>query len=131
MTKKIMVVDDSVSIRMLLSLTLTGAGYDVVEAVDGEDALEKLKSAHFDMLIVDINMPHIDGIELIRQVRTDVRHKFIPIFMLTTESHSLKRHEGKAAGATGWITKPFRAVQLLTIIDNYLEGVLKPSKPPP
>ncbi len=120
MTKVIMTADDSASVRQMVSFTLRQAGYDVVEAVDGEDALTKLRSNKVNILVTDLNMPKMDGIELIRQVRNDARYKFMPIIMLTTESQVSKKQEGKAAGATGWIVKPFRPEQLLAVIKKVL-----------
>ncbi|OQX27008.1 MAG: two-component system response regulator [Desulfobacteraceae bacterium IS3] len=121
MGKLIMTVDDSASIRMMVSFTLKNAGYDVIEAVDGLDALNKLSgTARVRMMIVDLNMPKMNGIDLIRAVRANADYKFIPIVMLTTESQFLKKQEGKAAGATGWIVKPFKPQQLLTVIKKVL-----------
>lgn len=116
MAGKIMVVDDSASIRQLVGFTLKNAGYDVVEASDGRDAVSKLSGNRVGMLITDLNMPNMDGIELVRKVRGDASHKFIPIIMLTTESQDAKKQEGKAAGATGWIVKPFKPDQLLAVV---------------
>lgn len=117
MGKQILIVDDSSSMRQLLGFTLKGAGYDVVEAVDGQDALSRLSGAPaVGMIITDLNMPKMDGIALIRAVRTGSSHKFIPIIMLTTESQDSKKQEGKAAGATGWIVKPFQTEQLLAVV---------------
>jgi len=95
---------------------LSEAGYDVVEAVDGEDAVSKLSSKSVNVLITDLNMPKVDGIELIRRVRAMPAYKYIPIIMLTTEFNGDKKNEGKAAGATGWIIKPFRPEQLLAVV---------------
>jgi two-component system, chemotaxis family, chemotaxis protein CheY len=116
MGKLIMTVDDSASVRQMVSFTLKGAGYEVVEAVDGRDALAKLKGIRIQMMITDLNMPNMDGIELIRAVRADSVHKFTPIVLLTTESQDTKKKEGKAAGATGWIVKPFKPEQLLAVV---------------
>jgi two-component system, chemotaxis family, chemotaxis protein CheY len=121
MPKVILTVDDSRSIRQMVSFTLTQAGYEVVEAVDGRDALTKLAATKIDMVITDLNMPNLDGIELIREVRKQTNHKFIPILMLTTESQDTRKQEGKAAGATGWIVKPFNAVQLVDVIKKVLK----------
>jgi len=118
--KTIMTVDDSASIRQMVSFTLKQAGYDVVEAVDGEDAMKKLRASGVNMLVTDLNMPNMDGIELIRQVRQEPRYKFMPIIMLTTESQTAKKQEGKAAGATGWIVKPFKPEQLLAVVRKVL-----------
>lgn len=116
MSKKIMTVDDSPTIRQMLSLALKGAGYEVVEAENGKDALSKLESEKVNMLITDLNMPQMDGIELIRCVRQSPGLRFLPIIMLTTESHETKRQQGKAAGASGWIVKPFKPEQLLKVV---------------
>jgi two-component system chemotaxis response regulator CheY len=114
--KKIMTVDDSATIRQMVALTLRDAGYEVIEAVDGRDALERLAKESVDMLISDLNMPNLDGVALIRAVRQQPANRFIPIIMLTTESHDSKKQEGKAAGASGWIVKPFKAEQLLGVV---------------
>ena len=118
--KTIMTVDDSASMRQLISLTLTQAGHKVIEAVDGRDALTKLGSTTPDMVIADLNMPNMDGIELIRQARALPKLKFTPIIMLTTESQDQKKQEGKAAGATGWLVKPFRPEQLAGVVNKLL-----------
>ncbi len=107
MAKVIMTADDAASVRQMVSFTLEKAGYEVTEAVNGIDALKKITSSAIDMLITDLNMPAMDGIELIRKVRAIPHVKFIPIIMLTTESQAAKKQEGKNAGATGWIVKPF------------------------
>ena len=120
MAKTIMSADDSPSMRQMVSFTLKEAGYEVVEACDGQDALTKLKTKKIDMLITDLNMPKIDGIELIRQVRQMPEYKFIPVIMLTTESDSNKKAEGKAAGATGWLVKPFNPPQLTAVVKKVL-----------
>ncbi|HTX99165.1 MAG TPA: response regulator [Bacteroidota bacterium] len=121
MGKIIMTVDDSASIRQMVSFTLSSAGYEVVEAVDGKDALTKLGDSTVDMVITDLNMPNMDGVELIRQVRGQSKHKFIPILMLTTESQDARKKDGKAAGATGWIVKPFNATQLVDVVKKVLK----------
>lgn len=120
MAKVIMTADDSASVRQMVSFTLKQNGYDVVEAVDGQDALTKLSSQKVDMLITDLNMPNMDGIGLIRGVRAGTLNKFIPIIMLTTESQDSKKGEGKAAGATGWIVKPFKPEQLIAVVKKVL-----------
>ena len=120
MGKTIMTVDDSASIRQMVGFTLKGAGYDVVEAVDGRDALSKLNNSPLHMVITDLNMPNLDGIGLIGEFRKKPAYKFIPIVMLTTESQDAKKQEGKAAGATGWIVKPFKAEQLLAVVRKVL-----------
>ncbi|MDT8347686.1 MAG: response regulator [Flavobacteriaceae bacterium] len=109
----ILAVDDSASMRKMVSFTLRAAGYDVEEAVDGVDALEKAQTRKFDCVVTDVNMPNKDGITLIRDLRALPDYKFIPMLMLTTESGIEKKQEGKAAGATGWMVKPFNPDQLL------------------
>ncbi len=115
MNKMIMTADDSRSVRQMVSFTLQQAGYDVLEAVDGQDALKKVNGSSIGMVFTDLNMPNMDGIELIRHLRTKPKCRFIPIIMLTTESQAAKKMEGKAAGATGWIVKPFKPEQLLAV----------------
>lgn len=121
MSKTIMAVDDSVSIRQMVGFTLTRAGYEVLEAEDGVDAVNKLKGKTIHMMITDLNMPNVDGIELIKQIRSRPEYKFMPIIMLTTESQEDKKQAGKAAGATGWIVKPFKPDQLLSVIKKVLK----------
>lgn len=119
MSKTIMTVDDSASVRQMVSLTLKDAGYTVIEACDGKDALAKL-AGQIDLIITDLNMPNMDGIELIRNVRASAQYKFTPVVMLTTESQASKKEEGKSAGATGWIVKPFKPDQLLAVAKKLL-----------
>jgi len=116
----IMTVDDTTSMRQMVSFTLTDAGHQVVEAKDGEEALELAKRGAFDAFIVDINMPRMDGITLVKELRSLPNYKFAPILMLTTESQDAKRQEGKAAGATGWLVKPFNPEQLVNIVQKVL-----------
>jgi len=118
--KTIMTADDSASVRQMVSFTLRQHGYDVVEAVDGRDALHKLGAGTVDMLITDLNMPNLDGIGLIKGARALASCRFIPIVMLTTESQDSKKQEGKAAGATGWIVKPFQPDQLISVVRKVL-----------
>jgi len=120
MSKTILTADDSASMRQMISYTLRDAGYDVVEAVDGCDALVKLAASAPHMLITDLNMPNMDGIELIRRVRALPQCKYIPIVMLTTESQDTRKQEGRAAGASGWIVKPFRTEQLVMVVKKLL-----------
>lgn len=120
MSKTIMTVDDSASVRQMVSFTLKEQGYQVIEAVDGQDGLAKLNGQKVDMVITDLNMPNLDGIGLIRGVRSNAATKFVPIIMLTTESQDSKKQEGKAAGATGWIVKPFKPEQLLAVVKKVL-----------
>ena len=117
---KILAVDDSASMRQMVSFTLKGAGYEVIEAVDGADALKKAQGGPVNLVITDVNMPNMDGISLIKELRALPDYKFTPILMLTTESGSDKKQEGKAAGATGWIVKPFNPDQLLSTIKKVL-----------
>ncbi len=117
---KILAVDDSASMRQMVSFTLQGAGYEVVEACDGQEALNKAKQNQVDLVLSDVNMPVMDGIALIKQLRTLPTYKYTPILMLTTESATDKKSEGKAAGATGWIVKPFNPDQLLNTIKKVL-----------
>ena len=119
MSRTIMTVDDSASVRQMVSLTLKDAGYSVIEACDGKDALAKL-SGTVDMIVTDLNMPNMDGIEFIRNVRASAQYKFVPIVMLTMESQADKKEQGKAAGATGWIVKPFKPDQLLAVAKKLL-----------
>ena len=116
MAKIIMTVDDSTSVRQMVSFTLKQEGYEVIEAVDGLDALQKLKTANIDLLITDLNMPNCDGLTLIKEVRAMPQFKFVPILFLTTESGDEKKGLGKTAGATGWIIKPFKPEQLLSVV---------------
>ena len=116
----ILAVDDSASMRQMISFTLKGAGYDVVEAVDGVDGLNKAKQTSVNLVITDVNMPNMDGISLIAELRKLPSYKFTPLLMLTTESAPEKKQAGKAAGATGWIVKPFNPDQLLGTVQKVL-----------
>ncbi len=120
MGKKIMTVDDSASVRMMVEFTMKAAGYEVLEAVDGQEALEKLDGEEVQLVIVDVNMPRMDGIELVSRLRAHPRYRFTPILMLTTESQESRKKEGKDAGATGWIIKPFNPQQLLDVVKKVL-----------
>jgi two-component system chemotaxis response regulator CheY len=116
----ILAVDDSASMRQMVAFTLKGAGYNVVEAVDGVDALAKAKAQAFDCVVTDVNMPNKDGISLIKELRALPNYKFTPMLMLTTESGMDKKQQGKEAGATGWIVKPFNPDQLLKTIKKVM-----------
>ncbi|MBQ0162748.1 MAG: response regulator [Treponema sp.] len=118
--KKILAVDDSVSIRTSISFVLKQEGYDITEAVDGVDGLAKAKADKFNLIITDINMPNMDGIEMIKQLRQTDGYKFTPIIALTTENQESKMQEGKAAGATGWIVKPFTSEKLIAIVKKII-----------
>lgn len=120
MNKRILSVDDSTSIRQLVQFTLEKEGYEVLLAVDGRDALDKVKQGPVDMVITDLNMPNVDGIELIKALRADPAFRFTPIVMLTTESAAEKKDSGKSAGATGWIVKPFKPEQLIAVVKRLL-----------
>jgi len=119
--KKILTVDDSASVRQMVSFTLRGAGYDLAEAVDGKDGLGKVSSGKFDLIVTDLNMPNMDGIEMIAAIRKLPGYAFIPILMLTTESQAEKKDAGRKAGATGWIVKPFNTEQLLTVVHRLVK----------
>ena len=116
----ILAVDDSASMRQMVAFTLKQAGYDVVEAEDGQRALSAAKSKAFNLVISDVNMPVMDGLALIKELRTLPDYKFTPILMLTTEAGSDKKQQGKAAGATGWIVKPFNPEQLVSTVKRVL-----------
>ena len=116
----ILAVDDSASMRQMVVMTLKGAGYDVVEAVDGAAALQLAKSKSFNLVLTDVNMPRMDGIALTRELRALPAYKFTPILTLTTESGADKKQEGKAAGATGWLVKPFNPEQLISTVKRVL-----------
>ena len=118
--KTVMTVDDSVTIRQMVAMVLRGGGFEVVEASDGGDALSKLKGREVHLFLSDINMPGMNGLEFTRQLRAIPQYKFVPILLLTTESHPEKKQEGKAAGATGWIVKPFNAEQLLATVKKVI-----------
>lgn len=115
MRKRILTVDDSRTIRDMVAFTLKGAGFDVSEAEDGRKALDLLKSTTVDLIITDLNMPNMDGVALIRSLRADPRHRATPILMLTTEGDPAKKAEGRNAGATGWIVKPFAPDKLIDV----------------
>jgi two-component system chemotaxis response regulator CheY len=119
--RRILTVDDSASIRQMVSFTLTKAGYEVAEAVDGRDGLEKTGRQKFDLVVTDLNMPRMDGIEMIAAVRKVAGYAFTPILMLTTESQAEKKDAGRKAGATGWIVKPFNAEQLVAVVQKLVK----------
>jgi two-component system chemotaxis response regulator CheY len=118
--RTIMIVDDSPSMRMLLKIALDDLGYGVMEAEDGMQALERLSAADPDLLLTDINMPRLDGFGLIERVRAQDRHRHLPILVLTTESSDEKKQRARAAGATGWIVKPFHPDKLAAAIRRVL-----------
>lgn len=116
MDKTVMVIDDSGSFRTVVRLALQKAGYGVVEAVDGQDAVSKLDGRKYNLIVCDVNMPNMDGLTFLRHVKTVANYKFTPVIMLTTESQEAKIAEGKAAGARAWITKPFQPSQLIEAV---------------
>jgi two-component system chemotaxis response regulator CheY len=120
MAKKILVVDDSESIRQLVSHTLKSVGYDVLEGVDGADALLKITGQKIHLIICDVNMPNLDGISFVREIKKLDDYKFIPIIMLTTESQENKKLQGQAAGAKAWVIKPFKPDQLLGVVSKLI-----------
>jgi two-component system chemotaxis response regulator CheY len=121
MARKVLIVDDSMVMRQMVAFTLEGAGFEVVAAQDGQDALDKLGSHTVDLIMTDLNMPVMDGITFIGNARTLPGSKYIPILMLTTESQPEMRQRGKAAGATGWLVKPFDPPKLLAVITKVLQ----------
>jgi two-component system chemotaxis response regulator CheY len=120
MGKTVLIVDDSASMRQLVSFALKDAGYDVITAVDGKDALEKLGGTKVDMIVTDLNMPNMDGITLIKNIRSSTANKFTPVVMLTTESQDSKKQEGRTAGASGWMVKPFKPEELIQVIKKFV-----------
>lgn len=120
--KTILAVDDSNSLRQMVVFTLKQAGYDVVEAADGNEALSRAQSQNTDLVLTDVNMPGKDGITLVRDLRALPGYRFTPILVLTTEAGPEKKQEGKEAGATGWLVKPFSPEQLLSTVQRVLGG---------
>jgi two-component system chemotaxis response regulator CheY len=122
MTKLVLTVDDSRTIREMVSFTLKGAGFDVIEAEDGQLALKAIVGKKPDLIITDLNMPNMDGLTLIRELRAQNDFKSIPILMLTTEQGDDKKAEGRSAGATGWIVKPFKGDAVLATFKKLVTG---------
>ncbi|TNC99786.1 MAG: two-component system, chemotaxis family, response regulator CheY [Gallionellaceae bacterium] len=120
MAKTVLSVDDSSSIRQMVSFTLKSAGYEVIEAVDGQDGLDKAKSKTVDLVLTDQNMPRMDGLTLIKSLRSMPNYKSVPILMLTTESGDTMKSQGRAAGATGWLVKPFDPAKLLEVVKKVI-----------
>lgn len=120
MTAKILTVDDSASIRLTTRVALSNAGYTVTEAVDGKDGLTKLQAGSYDLVVTDLNMPVMDGLTMIRELRKLPAHTGVPVIFLTTESDGEIKAQAKAAGATGWLTKPFDPENLVKIARKVL-----------
>lgn len=120
MPRTALIVDDSVTVRQMVSFALKQAGFVVIEAVDGQDGLERLNAQRVDLIVTDLNMPRVDGITFIRNLRARPASKHTPVLMLTTESQESKRLEGRAAGATAWMVKPFHPDKLLMVIGKVL-----------
>ncbi len=118
--RSILAVDDSASMRKMVSFTLTGAGYHVVEAVDGQDAWEKAQAHSIDLVLTDQNMPNLDGIGLTKKLREPPKFKTVPILILTTESSDQMKQLGRGAGATGWLVKPFDPARLIEVIQKVI-----------
>ncbi len=118
MGKKILIVDDSASVRQVVGIALRGAGYEVIEASDGSDALIKLDGQKIHLIITDVNMPRMDGITFVKEAKKLPAYKFTPIVMLTTESAEAKKNEGRAAGAKAWVVKPFQPAQMLAAVSK-------------
>ncbi|WP_020593099.1 response regulator [Kiloniella laminariae] len=119
MALKVLAVDDSKTMRDMVSFTLRSAGHDVIEASDGRDALSKLMgSGRVDLVITDVNMPNMDGLALVKEIRANPTHRLTPILVLTTEADGAKKEEGRAVGATGWIVKPFNPEKLLQVVQK-------------
>jgi two-component system chemotaxis response regulator CheY len=118
MAKTIMIVDDSLSIRQVVGIALKQAGYDVIEGTDGSDALAKLHGQKINLVISDVNMPNMDGISFVRELKQRPAYKFTPVIMLTTESQEEKKLQGQAAGAKAWMVKPFKPEQLLNAVQK-------------
>lgn len=120
MGKTVLTVDDSASIRQMVAFTLNSVGYEVVEAVDGMDGMDKAKSRGFDLVLTDQNMPRMDGLNLIKSLRAMPAYRSVPILMLTTESSDVMKQQGRAAGATGWLVKPFDPQRLIEVVKKVI-----------
>ncbi len=120
MAKTILIIDDSTSLRQVVNITLTNAGFEVIEACDGKDALTKLDGRKIHLMVCDVNMPNMDGISFLKVAKEDARYKFTPIIMLTTEAGEEKKKEGQAAGAKAWMVKPFKPEQMLAAVSKLI-----------
>ena len=120
MSKTILIVDDSSSVRSVVGIALKSAGYDVIDACDGKDALSKMTGQKIHLIVSDVNMPNMDGISFVKAVKKLPNYKFTPICMLTTEAEESKMQEGKAAGAKAWVIKPFQPPKLLNVVSKLI-----------
>lgn len=120
MAKTVLIVDDSASLRQVVNIALKGAGYNVIEACDGKDALSKLNGEKIHLIISDVNMPNMDGITFVKEAKRLPNYKFTPIIMLTTESQEEKKKEGQAAGAKAWVVKPFQPAQMISAVSKLI-----------
>jgi two-component system chemotaxis response regulator CheY len=120
MAKTIMIIDDSISLRQVVSIALGNAGYEVIEACDGKDALSKLTGQKVHLMVCDVNMPNMDGISFLKALRELPTYKFTPVIMLTTEAGEGMKKEGQAAGARAWVVKPFKPEQLLVAVSKLI-----------
>jgi two-component system chemotaxis response regulator CheY len=120
MAKTILVVDDAASVRQVVGIALKGAGYEVIEACDGKDGLSKLNGQKIHLIISDVNMPNMDGITFVKELKQLPAYKFTPVIMLTTESQESKKQEGQSAGAKAWVVKPFQPAQMLAAVSKLI-----------
>lgn len=120
MAKTIMIIDDSASLRQVVAIALKDAGYDVIQASDGRDALTKLNGQKIHLIICDVNMPNMDGITFVKEMKTLANYKFTPVIMLTTEGSEEKKRAGQEAGARAWVVKPFRPEQMLSAVSKLI-----------
>ncbi|MBI5235745.1 MAG: response regulator [Deltaproteobacteria bacterium] len=120
MPKTVMIVDDSASIRQVVNIVLKSGGYDVVEACDGVDAINKLGARKVNLVVCDVNMPNMDGLTFLKAIKATHLHKFTPVIMLTTESQESKKQEGRLAGAKAWVVKPFKPEQMLEAVSKLM-----------
>ena len=120
MPKTVMIVDDSTSLRQVVSIALKGAGYDVIEACDGKDAISKLGGSKINLIISDVNMPVMNGIDMVKEIKQMAPYKFTPIIMLTTESQDAMKQAGKEAGVKAWVVKPFKPEQMLDAVSKLI-----------
>ena len=120
MAKTILIVDDSTSLRQVIAIALKGAGYEVIEGVDGQDGLNKLSGQRVNLIISDVNMPNMDGLTMVCKIKENPQYKFTPIIMLTTESGTDMKERGRAAGVKAWMVKPFKPEQMLDAVSKLI-----------